>query len=94
MQYALFCPFMTYDNQQCSYIFTSRFGRRMLDPPNSRADKGRNCALYDTSMKFGKQLEDTIRKIFGYRAIPDFSCSKNGGRFQNGRHASLLLLKH
>ena len=32
--------------------------------------------------------------IFGYRSITDFSCNKNGGRFQNGRHVLLLLLTH
>ena len=35
--------------------------------------------LDDTSMKFGTQLEGALRKIFGYRAIADFSYGNNGG---------------
>ena len=39
----------------------------------------KNRAIDDTSMKFGTQLGHALRKIFGYRAIADFSHNKNGG---------------
>ena len=42
---------------------------------NSQADwciyNMQNCSLDDKSMKFGTQVEDTIRKSFGYRALTD-----------------------
>ena len=40
-----------------------------------------NCAFDDTSMSFGTQLEHALRKIFGYRAITDFSYDNNGSHF-------------
>jgi hypothetical protein len=51
---------------------------------NSPADKGMNRAFDDKSMKFGTHLEETLRKIFGYRAIAHFARNKNGSHFQNG----------
>ena len=45
-------------------------------------------------MKFGTHLEDTVRKIFGYRVITHSSRNKNGSRFHNGRHPLLFLLTH
>ena len=41
----------------------------------------KNRAFDDTSVKFGTQLGHAIGKIFGYRAIADLSCEKNGSRF-------------
>ena len=41
----------------------------------------KNRAFDDTSVKFGTQLGHAIGKIFGYRAIADSSCEKNGSRF-------------
>ena len=38
-----------------------------------------NCALYETSMKFGTQVDYTLLMIFSYRAISDLSGEKNGG---------------
>ncbi len=38
-----------------------------------------NRAFDDTSVKFGTHGEDTLRKIFGYRAIAHFARNKNGG---------------
>lgn len=42
----------------------------------------KNRAIDDTSMKFGAQLDNTFRKIFGCRDIADSSCDKNGSHFQ------------
>ena len=39
-----------------------------------------NCALYETSMKFGTQVDYTLLMIFSYRAISDLSGEKNGGQ--------------
>jgi hypothetical protein len=44
-----------------------------------------NRAFDNKSMKFGTHLEETLRKIFGYRAIAHFARNKNGSHFQNGR---------
>ena len=40
-----------------------------------------DCAFYDKSMKIGKQLQYTQRKIFRYRDIADLSQGRNGGHF-------------
>ncbi len=42
----------------------------------------KNCAVNDTSMKFGVQVMGVFRKIFGYRNIEDSSGDKTGGYFQ------------
>jgi hypothetical protein len=39
-------------------------------------------AFDDKSMKFGTHLEETLRKIFGYRAIAHFARNKNGSHSQ------------
>ena len=41
----------------------------------------KNCAIDDTSMKFGTQLVGVFRKIFGCRDIADSSCDQNGRYF-------------
>ena len=41
----------------------------------------KNCAVNDTSMKFGMEVGGTLRKIFGYRDIADSSGDKYGGYF-------------
>ena len=54
----------------------------VLKPTISTADRctiWKNHAIDDTSMKFGTWLGYALRKIFGYRAIADFSHNKNGG---------------
>ena len=38
-----------------------------------------NCAFYDKSMPFGRQLHYATRKMFGYRGIADMSQGRNGG---------------
>ncbi len=58
---------------------------------NSQADTWKNRAFDDTSVKFGTHGEDTLGKIFGYRAIAHFARNKNGSRFLNGRHPLLFL---
>ena len=50
-----------------------------------------NCALDDTSMKFGTQLEEALRKIFGYRAIADFAYGNNGSHFPKWPPADTIL---
>ena len=52
---------------------------------------GRNRALYDTSMKFGTQLEHAIRNIFGYRAIADLSCGNHGSHFPKWPPSAVIL---
>ena len=47
----------------------------------STADWCINCALYDTNMAFGTQVDHPLRTIFGYRAIANSSRDKNGSRF-------------
>ena len=39
------------------------------------------CVFYDTSMKFGINVEHIMTKIFGYRAISDFALEGIGGHF-------------
>jgi hypothetical protein len=52
----------------------------------SPADKGMNRAFDDTSMKFGTHLEETLRKIFGYRTIAHFACKKMAAIFKMAAH--------
>ena len=40
-----------------------------------------NCAFYDTSVKFGTNVEHINTKIFGYRAISNFARKGIGGHF-------------
>jgi len=51
----------------------------------SPADMWENCAIDDTSIKFGTLTEHSTRKICGYRDIRNFSQGQNGGHFKNGR---------
>ena len=41
-----------------------------------------DCAFYDKSMTFGRQVQYTQRKIFRYRDIADLSNGGNGGHFK------------
>ena len=56
----------------------------MANKDDSTADKciiWKNCAIDDTSMKFGTQLGSAFTNIYGYRDIADSSCDKNGSHF-------------
>ena len=61
---------------------------------SSRADKGRNCALYDTGMKFGKQLEDTIRKFLAIGPSQIFPAAKMAAVFKMAAMRHCCLLEH
>jgi hypothetical protein len=54
--------------------------RQLMEFQVSPAD-GMNRAFDDKSMKFGTHLEETLRKISGYRAIAHFTRNKNGSYF-------------
>ena len=40
-----------------------------------------DCAIYDKSKTFGRQLQYAPRKILGYRDIADLSQGRNGSHF-------------
>ena len=45
-----------------------------------------------TSMRFGSQLEVSLKMIFGYRAIAHFAHNKNGSCFQKWPPTIFFLL--
>ena len=48
----------------------------LIHSPRNPADRWKNCAFYETSMKFSTQVDFAFMVIFSYRGISDFSKKK------------------